>query len=120
MAEYIDGFTLPIPRDRLSAYQHVVQNVAAIWKEHGALDYREFVGDDLQIEGTGSFNTMAGAQDDEVVIFGWVVFASREKRDRANALVADDPRMAQLIDAEKIGFDAQRMAYGGFHSLLEE
>ncbi|WP_395375759.1 DUF1428 domain-containing protein [Marinicella sp. W31] len=118
MTHYIDGFTLPIPRTHLDAYQKVAKDVARIWKEHGALDYREYVGDDMQTEGTGSFTGMLTAKDNEVIIFGWVAFASREARDLANERVASDPRMTTLIDAEQIGFDAQRMAYGGFRPLL--
>ncbi len=118
MADYIDGFVLPIPRDRLDAYRRVVEAVAKIWKEHGALDYREYVGDDLMLEGTRSFTDLVSATDDEVIVFGWVTFESREARDLANEKVAADPRMAELVDASKTGFDAERMAYGGFRSFV--
>ena len=77
MAQYIDGFVLPIPRDRLDAYKGVVEAVAKIWKEHGALDYWEYVGDDLFLEGTRSFTDLVAATEDEAVVFGWVVFESR-------------------------------------------
>ena len=117
MAEYIDGFVHPIPRDRLDAYRRLVEAVAEIWKEHGALDYREFVGDALAHEGTASFVDSIAAADDEVIVFGWVAFASREARDEANARVATDPRMAELMASTDTGFDAARMAYGGFRSL---
>ena len=118
MANYIDGFVLPIPRDRLGEYKRVVEAVAEIWKEHGALDYLEYVGDDLKLEGTRSFTDALAATEDETIVFGWVVFDSREARDLANEKVAADPRMADLIDASKIGFDAKRMAYGGFKMLV--
>ena len=117
MANYIDGFVLPIPRDRLSDYKRVVEEVAEIWKEHGALDYFEFVGDDLKLEGTRSFTDALAASEDETIVFGWVVFHSREARDLANEKVAADPRMADLIDSST-GFDAERMAYGGFRSFV--
>ena len=117
MANYVDGFVLPIPRDRLDNYRQVVEAVADIWKEHGALDYREYVGDDMDLEGTRSFIDSAAADRDEVVIFGWVEFASREARDEANDRVATDPRMADLVDSANTGFDAARMAYGGFSRL---
>lgn len=117
MADYVDGFVLPIPRDRLDAYLRLAQAAAEIWKEHGALDYREYVGDDLTLEGTRSFTEAATAAQDEVVIFGWVAFDSRESRDRVNQKVATDPRMADLM-APDSGFDAARMAYGGFRAFV--
>lgn len=118
MANYIDGFVLPIPRDSLDDYKRVVEAVAAVWKEHGALEYREYVGDDLELAGTRSFIDAAGATDDEVIVFGWVEFESREARDLANEKVAADPRMAELVNTSNTGFDAERMAYGGFQSLV--
>ena len=118
MTQYIDGFVLPIPRNNLAEYQRLVTAIAEIWKEHGALDYREFVGDDLQMDGVRSFVESSGAAADDAVIFGWVAFASREARDRANQKVAADPRMAELMSDADSGFDAARMAYGGFSPLV--
>ena len=118
MARYIDGFVLPVPCDRLNEYKRVVEAVAEIWQEHGALDYCEYVGDDLKLEGTRSFTDLVAATEDETIVFGWVVFDSREARDLANEKVAADPRMADLIDSSNSGFDAERMAYGGFRPLV--
>ncbi len=118
MTQYIDGFVLPIPRARLGDYQRVASAVAEIWKEHGALDYREYVGDDLVLEGTRSFTDVTGAIEDEAIVFGWVAFESREARDLANEKVAADPRMMDLVDSSNTGFDAGRMAYGGFRPLI--
>lgn len=118
MANYVDGFAFPVPRDRLCEYRRVAETAAGIWKEHGALAYCEFVGDDLQLEGTRSFIDLLAAQEHETIVFGWVVFESREARDLANAKVAADPRMADLMESSNSGFDAKRMAYGGFTSLL--
>ena len=118
MAHYIDGFVFPIPRDRLGDYRRLVEAVAMIWKEHGALDYSEFVGDDLRLEGTSSFKDLVAASEDESIVFGWVVFDSRAARDLANEKVSADPRMAELIEASNSGFDAKRMAYGGFRSFV--
>jgi uncharacterized protein YbaA (DUF1428 family) len=117
MAHYIDGFVFPIPRDRLNEYKRLAQAVAEIWKEHGALDYMEYVGDDMNREGTRSFTELVVDTEDETIVFGWVAFDSREARDRANEKVAADPRMT-LIDSSNSGFDAKRMAYGGFRSLV--
>ena len=118
MANYIDGFALPIPRDRLDDYKRVVEAVAEIWKEHGALDYCEYAGDDMKLEGTRSFTDALAATDKEIIVFGWVVFDSREARDQANQKVAADPRMVDLMASADTGFDAARMAYGGFQPLL--
>ena len=118
MAHYIDGFVFPIPRDRIDDYKLLAEAVAKIWKEHGALDYCEYVGDDLKLEGTRSFTDLVAATEDEAIVFGWVVFVSREARDLANEKVAADPRMAVLIESSNSGFDAKRMAYGGFESLV--
>ena len=117
MANYIDGFVLPIPRDCLDNYKRVVEAVAAIWKEHGALDYREYVGDDLNLEGTRSFVDLVDGTERDAIVFGWVEFESREARDLANQKVAADPRMESLVNTSNSGFDAERMAYAGFQSF---
>jgi len=123
MTNYIDGFTLPIPRDHLDEYKRAAEAVAEIWKEHGALAYFEYVGEDLKLEGTRSFPEFVDAKDDEAIIFGWVVFESREARDIANEKVAADPRMVDLIapltDPKRMVFDAKRMVYGGFQPLVQ-
>ena len=122
MANYIDGFIFPIPQDQLAQYQNIASQVAEIWKEYGALDYFEFVGDDLSLEGTRSFTEAIAIKPDEAVIFGWVAFPSREVRDRANEQVPQDPRMPELVgplvDPSHMIFDASRMVYGGFRKLV--
>jgi uncharacterized protein YbaA (DUF1428 family) len=123
MTPYIDGFVLPVPRDQLETYREVAEKVAEIWREHGALDYLEYVGDDSNLEGTRSFTDAANTKEDEVVIFGWVSFESRETRNLANKRVAADPRMSDLINpltnTSRPIFDAKRMVYGGFQSLVQ-
>ena len=122
MSGYIDGFVFPIPRVHLEEYKGVAEQVAAIWKEHGALEYFEYVGADLHLEGTRSFTDAVELKADEVVIFGWVLFPSEEVRKRANQQVPNDPRMAELVaplmDPVKMIFDASRMVYGGFQPLV--
>ncbi len=118
MTNYIDGFVFPLPRARLDEYRRLAEPVADIWKEHGAISYREFIGDDMALEGTRSFIDTVAAGDDEVVVFGWVEFETRNARDAANEKVASDPRMVELMEASDSGFDATRMAYGGFKRLI--
>lgn len=122
MANYIDGFILPIPKKHLDEYKSVAVQVAEVWKEHGAMEYHEYVLDDIQMEGTRSFTEISDAKGDEAVIFGWVVFDSRETRDRANELVISDPRMSDLVDPlmdpDRLIFNASRMVYGGFKALV--
>jgi uncharacterized protein YbaA (DUF1428 family) len=119
MANYIDGFVFPISRNHLNEYKRLADSIAEIWKEHGALDYVEYVGDDMSLEGTRSFTDVVAVTDNEVVVFGWVVFDSRETRDLANEKVSSDPRMDDLINSSNAGFDAERMVYGGFQSLVQ-
>jgi uncharacterized protein YbaA (DUF1428 family) len=123
MQKYTDGFILPVPRKHVEKYKKVAEKVAEIWKEYGAIEYIECVGDDLQLEGTRSFIDVVDLKEDEVVIFGWVVFPSKEVRDSANKKVPEDPRMAEivapLITPEKLIFDAERMVYGGFQPIVE-
>ena len=118
MSHYIDGFVTPVKRDCLDEYQRLAAAVAEIWKEHGALDYKEFVGDDMSLDGVRSFTDVIAADEGDAVIFGWVIFESREARDRANEKVAADPRMESLVTASNSGFDPSHMAYGGFKTLV--
>ena len=123
MEQYIDGFVFPIPRIYLEEYKKVAEEVAEVWKEYGAIAYFEFVGDDLFLEGTKSFVKTVDAKEDEEIVFGWVVFPSKEIRDTANKKVPADPRMASLVSPlmhpEKLIFDASRMIYGGFKPLVQ-
>ena len=122
MANYIDGYILPVPRNHLEEYKQVAEQVAKIWKEYGALAYFEYMGEDLKLEGTRSFEELVDAKEDEVVVFGWVVFESKEARDLANERVPKDPRMTDLVgpltDPSRLIFDASRMVYGGFQALV--
>ncbi|MDX5339770.1 MAG: DUF1428 domain-containing protein [Cyclobacteriaceae bacterium] len=122
MSEFIDGFVLPIPKKHLGEYKQVAEKVARIWKEHGALAYYEYVGENFKLEGSRSFAEMVKAEKDEVVIFGWTIFESRQVRDLAMKRVSSDPRMknliAPLLDPSRLIFDAERMVYGGFNPLV--
>ena len=119
MERYIDGFVIPVPKDRIDDYRRTAEKAAVIWKEHGALDYWECVGDDLnQEEMTTTFPELAKAKPDETVVFAWVVFESREQRDAANEKIMADPRMKEMMDPANQAFDCKRMAYGGFKQLV--
>lgn len=120
MERYVDGFVLPVPNENVEKYRGIAQKAGEIWKEHGALEYWECAGDDLEIDKMLSFRQIANASPDENVIFAWIVFESREHRDKVNAAVMNDPRLKEMMEAEdsKI-FDYKRMAYGGFKSLVK-
>ena len=119
MGKYVDGFVLPVSKENIERYLEIAQKAGEIWKEHGALQYIEAVGDDLEIENMLSFRTIAGASDDETVVFAWIVYESREERDRINAAVMEDPRLKEDMEKNKDIFDFKRMAYGGFKALVE-
>ena len=118
MKRYVDGFVLPVPEERISDYQAIAQAAAKIWKEHGALEYWECVGDDLNTECTRSFVDMTNATDDETVVFAWAIFESREARDAANEKIMADPRMVDLMDQINPIVDFERMAHGGFKEIV--
>jgi uncharacterized protein YbaA (DUF1428 family) len=122
MKRYIDGFVLPIPKQRVPEYQAIAEAASRIWKEHGALEYWECVGDDLNTECTRSFADMTNAKDDETVVFAWAAFESRQARDAANEKIIADPRMAELMtgltNPENPIIDFQRMAHGGFKQIV--
>ncbi|RYD68655.1 MAG: DUF1428 domain-containing protein, partial [Verrucomicrobiaceae bacterium] len=93
MSKYIDGFVLPVPKDKVETYREVATKASAIWKEHGALEYIEAVGDDLEVQDQVPFPTLAGATPNETVILAYIVYESREHRDSVNAKVMADPRI---------------------------
>ena len=121
---YVDGFVFPIARNRLGEYARVAEAVARIYKEHGALDYVEYVGDDMTREGTRPFPELLSASEEETIVFGWIAYDSRATRDLVNEKVESDPRMEELVaplmDPSALVFDATRMAFGGFRRLITE
>jgi uncharacterized protein YbaA (DUF1428 family) len=120
MERYVDGFLLPIAEENIGKYKEIAQKAGEIWKEHGALEYWECVGDDLEIEKMVSFKKSADAAEGETVIFAWIVFESREYRDKVNAAVMEDTRLKEMMDsADSKAFDYKRMAYGGFKTLVK-
>jgi uncharacterized protein YbaA (DUF1428 family) len=117
MPHYVDGYVLPVPKDKVAAYRRLASKAGKIWIEHGALEYRECVGDDLDIKGVLPFTRLAKAKPEETVIFAWVVYKSRADRDRVNAKVMSDPRIAGM-GTDAVPFNSKRMAFGGFKTLV--
>jgi uncharacterized protein YbaA (DUF1428 family) len=112
---YVDGFLLPVPRKNLAAYRRMAAKAGKIWREHGALEYRECVGDDLDVKYGLPFPKAMKLKAGEIPVFSWIVYKSKGDRDRVNAKVMKDPRM----DAKSMPFDLKRMAYGGFKILVD-
>jgi uncharacterized protein YbaA (DUF1428 family) len=115
---YVDGFVLPVPRKNLPAYQRLAQKAGRIWQEHGALEYRECVGDDLDVKMGRSFPRQLKLKRGETAVFSWIVYRSRAHRDQVNAKVMKDPRIAGM-DPKGMPFDVKRMVYGGFKTLVD-
>lgn len=114
---YVDGFVLAVPKDRLEDYKAMARLGGTVWKEHGALAYVETIGEDTPYGELTSFPRAVLAKDDEIVIFSWIVYPSRERRDEINAKVMADPRLDS--DPSNMPFDAKRMIFGGFETFLE-
>jgi len=115
---YIDGFVVPVPKANIEAYKAMAQRCGEVWREHGALDFREYVADDVKPGELTSFPQSVQLQADEVVVFSWVEYASRAERDAINEKVRNDPRMQDMMDKGSLPFDGKRMIFGGFASLI--
>ena len=116
---YVDGYVLPVPKKNLAAYRRMARKAGKIWREHGALEYRECVGDDLDVKGLTPFPRRIRLRRGETVVFSWIVFKSRAHRDRVNAKVMKDKRLAGSMDPKSMPFDVKRMIYGGFTVLVD-
>jgi uncharacterized protein YbaA (DUF1428 family) len=114
MPHYVDGFVIPVPKRRIAEYRRMAQKAGKIWREHGALEYRECIADDVKPGKHTSFPQSVKLKKNEVVWFSWVVYKSRRDRDRIMAKVMQDPRLAHMMDPKKLPFDGKRMFWGGF------
>jgi uncharacterized protein YbaA (DUF1428 family) len=119
MAQYVDGFVVPVPKRNLDAYRRMARKAGKVWREHGALEYRECVGDDVKMGQVTSFPRSVKRKPNETVVFSWIVFKSRAHRDRVNAKAMKDPRLADMMDTKDMPFDAKRMIYGGFKVVVD-
>jgi uncharacterized protein YbaA (DUF1428 family) len=117
MSRYVDGYVLPIPKKSIEAYRRLAQQAGRVWREHGALQYFECAGDDLKSKFGVSFPRRVRTRPGETVVFSWVVFRSKTHRDRVNAKVMKDPRIANMV--KSMPFDSKRMTYGGFRVLVQ-
>ena len=116
---YVDGFVLAVPKRNLAAYRRIAQKAGKVWREHGALDYIEAVADDVKPGKVTSFPQSVKLKRGETVFFSYIVYKSRKERDRVNAKVMKDKRLASMMDPKEMPFDMKRMIYGGFKVLVE-
>ena len=116
---YVDGFVLAVPKKNLPAYRRMSQKAGKVWKDHGALEYRECVGDDLDTKFGLPFPRLAKLKRGEAVVFSWILYKSRAHRDRVNAKVMKDPRLAKMMNPKAMPFDMKRMTYGGFVTFVD-
>ena len=114
---YVDGFIVPVPKKKLAAYRRQARKAGKVWREHGALDYREYVADDVKMGTLTSFPRSVKLKPDETVVFSWIAYKSRAHRDKVNAKVMKDPRMN--MSPKAMPFDVKKMAYGGFQVFVQ-
>ena len=117
--KYVDGFVLAVPTKNLAAYRKMSTAAGKVWRKHGALEYVEAVGDDLEVKFGISFKKLVKPKRGETVIFSWIVYKSRAHRDQVNKKVMADPSLKKMMEGGPMPFDVKRMAYGGFKFLVE-
>jgi uncharacterized protein YbaA (DUF1428 family) len=115
---YVDGYVLPVAKRHLATYRRLATVAGKVWREHGALEYRECIGEDLDVKMLLPFPRAMKIKRGETVVFSWIVFKSRAQRDRVNAKVMKDPRLSASMKGAPMPFDVKRMMYGGFKVLV--
>ncbi|MBI1650818.1 DUF1428 domain-containing protein [Hyphomicrobium sulfonivorans] len=115
---YVDGFVLAVPEKNLAEYRKIARKAGKIWLEHGALEFRECVADDVKPGKQTSFPQSVKLKPGEVVVFSYIVYKNRAQRDRVNAKVMADPRLKTMMEGKDMPFDGKRMIYGGFKTLV--
>jgi uncharacterized protein YbaA (DUF1428 family) len=116
---YVDGYVVPVPKKNVAAYRRMAQKAGKVWRDHGALEYMECVADDVKPGKHTSFPQSVKLKPGETVVFAYIVYKSRADRDRINAKVMKDPRLANMMDPKALPFDGKRMFWGGFKVLVE-
>lgn len=119
MAEYVDGFVVAVKKDRIEEYRELAARAGALWREFGALEYKECVADDVEVGESTSFPRSVKLEDDEVVVFSWITYESKAKRDEVNGKVMVDPRMTEMMDDDDPPMNPGRMIYGGFEVIVD-
>jgi len=120
MPRYVDGFVVPVPKRKVAAYKAIARRAGKVWKEFGALEYVECIADDVKWGKSTSFpRSVKMRRPSETVFFSYIVYKSRRDRDRIMKKVMADPRLADMMDLKKIPFDAKRMIFGGFRTLVD-
>lgn len=117
--EYVDGFVVPVPKNKIGAYKKMAKLGSKVWRDHGAIDYRECVADDVSVGKRTSFPRSVKMKPGETVVFAWITYKSRKDRDRINKKVMQDPRLKNFMDPKKMPFDAKRMFWGGFKTIVK-
>ena len=117
--QYVDGFVVPVPKKNLPAYRRMAKEAGKVWRDHGALEFREFVAEDVKVGKWTSFPRSVKLKPDETVAFSWITYKSRAHRDRVNKKVMADNRLADMMNPKTLPFDAKRMIFGGFGSLVK-
>ena len=116
---YVDGFVVPLPKKNLGAYRAMSKKAGKVWREHGAIDYKECIADDVKTGKRTSFPRSVKQKKNETVVFSYIVYKSRADRDKCIAKVMKDPRLAKMMDPTKMPFDGKRMIYGGFKVIVD-
>ena len=116
---YVDGYVVPVPKKNLAAYRRMAQKAGKVWRDHGALEYIECIADNVKPGKHTSFPQSVKLKAGETVVFAYIVYKSRAERDRINAKVMKDPRLAEMMDPKAMPFDGKRMFWGGFKVLVE-
>lgn len=116
---YVDGFVVPVPKKKIQAYRRLAQKAGKVWREHGALEYRECIADDVKPGKLTSFPQSVKLKPGEVVWFSWIVYKSRKDRDRIMEKVMKDKRLASMMDPKNMPFDGKRMFWGGFKLAVD-
>ena len=116
---YVDGFVVPVPKKNMAAYRSMAQKSGKVWRDHGALEVVECVADDVKPGKWTSFPQSVKLKRGEAVVFSYIVYKSRAHRDRVNAKVMKDKRIAPLMDPKAMPFDGKRMFWGGFKVLVD-
>jgi uncharacterized protein YbaA (DUF1428 family) len=115
---YVDGFIVAVPKKNIAVYKKLAKPCGKVWREHGALDYREWIADDVKVGKLTSFPRAVKLKPGETVVFSWITYKSRASRDKVNSKVMADPRLKNIMDSKNAPFDAKRLIYGGFTDLV--